>query len=306
MTKPTLSLRKRTRQADDTREDSRSKPVSPLAKRSKASEKAEPTKRSAKNNNLANLPARAMSASAVRAFDQRAIARGVPSLVLMEGAALAIANAIGAMFPELALSRPRSTVLIVAGVGNNGGDGLALARILSARGVNVVAMHLQGKLSADARAQKKMLEGLGIRCAAFRRASELIGQAEQIVAEGTFSGELILIDALLGTSVQSGASRSAKQKHRQVTGVYAECIDAMCALREAGVVDHTVSIDVPSGLDATSGLGASAGLIGAVRADTTLTIGALKTGLLNLRGRGFAGSVRLVASEIAHYGRAMR
>ena len=73
---------------------------------------------------------RVLDAEAMREVDRAAIEDlGIPSLVLMENAAIGVADAIGETYPEA------TSAAIFCGPGNNGGDGLALARHLTAGGI---------------------------------------------------------------------------------------------------------------------------------------------------------------------------
>ena len=79
----------------------------------------------------------------MKAYDRATIEEtGIPSLVLMERAACSTAEEIIRRFPEGSL--PEKTVLVLAGCGNNGGDGFAIGRILQEHGCRVT-YRLAGK-----------------------------------------------------------------------------------------------------------------------------------------------------------------
>ncbi len=203
-----------------------------------------------------------LSRAQMRAFDACATgACAVPSLVLMENAGRGVADVIGR---ELGVRR----VVVVCGVGNNGGDGFVVARHLLARGY-AVDVHCAApvvKLVGDARANHDAVAGLGV---PIEEVGEDLGPLR-----AAFSRADVVVDALFGTGLD-----------RPVVGVHAAVIEA---------INHSgkpiVSVDVPSGLDADTGapLGAT------VRAAMTVTFALHKLGLLTPSGAALAGRVHLV------------
>ena len=102
---------------------------------------------------------------------------GIPSMVLMERAALAVAGGIIKRYPN--------RILIVAGKGNNGGDGLAIGRLLAKAGRQVTFFQLQGNYSEEAGKQREILLHLGFS-----------------ICDTWPDGEYdIIIDALLGIGI---------------------------------------------------------------------------------------------------------
>ena len=101
----------------------------------------------------------------MRAVDRWAIEeRGIPSLDLMERAGEGVARAVERLVPD-------GPVAVVCGKGNNGGDGLVVARLLrqAAREVTVVCIGSAEELSPDARANLERLPGTAARLATARR-----------------------------------------------------------------------------------------------------------------------------------------
>ena len=195
-------------------------------------------------------------ADAMRAIDSWAIdERGVPSLDLMESAGAGLA----AVAEQLA---PSGRIVVVAGRGNNGGDGLVAARLLRARGrdVDVLLCGGTGERSPDSAAN---LERLG------DPAPVELGSGGAIAADAA-----LVIDALLGTGA-SGAARGA-------------VLEAIEAIRHSG--RPVLAADVPSGVDASNG--EIGGL--AVEAIATATFHAAKPGLWIEPGRGCAGTVSVI------------
>lgn len=205
----------------------------------------------------------------VRALDRRAEGEwAVPSLVLMENAARGASDAIEAHVLGGAVSGAR--VHVLAGTGNNGGDGFALARRMMTLGARpfVWSVGDASRRSPDCAAQARIYERLGGE-----------GQALERV-DGHFLARLgeasVLVDALVGTGLE-----------RPLDGVTLELAGELAMRRE-----RVVSLDVPSGLCADTGrvLGA------AVRASLTVTFAALKPGLLTGQGRAHTGE--LVVADI--------
>jgi hydroxyethylthiazole kinase-like uncharacterized protein yjeF len=207
-----------------------------------------------------------LSRDEMRAFDRHAIdVCGVPSVVLMENAGRgATEHLLGA------LARKPGPVLVVCGPGNNGGDGLVVARLLLTRGhsVQVALVADPARLAEDARTNYVAFTGLG-------------GTVFVVSSEATLpklSDELaraiVVVDALLGTGLD-----------RDVTGLFRSVIERIAASSA-----RTVSLDIPSGLDANTGC--PLGL--AVKADETVTFAHRKLGLVTSIGAEHAGALHVV------------
>jgi len=179
---------------------------------------------------------------------------GVPGQLLME-AASAFAAGVAATF-----FRPQGKVIVVAGSGNNGGDGWGVARHLAARNfaVQVVSAVDPGSLQGDARNQFQIYESYGLPWQLFSGGSQ-------------FEDCALIVDALLGTGVR-GAPR----------GVAAEIITAINA-KPAPVM----AIDIPSGLPA--GCEPPGGEV--IQAAATTSFGLAKVGLYTPAGRQAAGKI---------------
>lgn len=204
-------------------------------------------------------------ASQMRAVDSWAIEqRGIPSLQLMERAGEGVVR-------ELERIAPDGPVAVMCGKGNNGGDGLVVARLLrqAAREVTVVCLGDADELAPDARANLRRLPGPPPVRLSDSGAAEAIGGAAEAIG-----GAAVLVDALLGTGFE-GAPR----------GVVADAIETIDAAGARGA--RVVSVDVPSGVDASTGAVAKA----AVHADLTVTFHAGKIGLWVTPGKGHAGEV---------------
>ena len=205
-----------------------------------------------------------VTADEMREIDRRAIEEyGIPGVVLMENAGRGAADAIEEFMTENDLDRP----LIIAGKGNNGGDGFVVARHLANRGVEC-AVCLIGKkedVRGDARVNLDAAENMGLEIREITDSLDPL--AEELMACD------VIIDAILGTGLD-----------KDVKGVYMEIIEAV-NMSDLPVV----SLDIPSGLHATSGrpLGI------AVEADLTVTFCLPKTGLLVYPGADYAGDIVL-------------
>lgn len=191
---------------------------------------------------------RVCTAAEAAALDQAAIAAGTPGRALMQRAGAAAAAEIARRFAGQLVHG----ALVLAGPGNNGGDGWVVARALSAAGIRVAVREAGEARTPDAVAERAAALDAGVP----RRDGPQL------------DGEAVIIDALLGT----GASGPLR-------GAIADGVRCIAAARERGAV--VVALDLPTGVDATTGEAASAGDV--VHADLTLTFGTLKRGHLIAR-----------------------
>jgi hydroxyethylthiazole kinase-like uncharacterized protein yjeF len=183
--------------------------------------------------------------------DRRTIASGISGETLMENAGAAVAGAVMARHPR------DSRVVVVAGPGNNGGDGFVAARHLRQAGYRV-SLHLIGRAEA--------IKG---------DAAQAARQWQEPIATGAsdLKGAHVVIDALFGAGLD-----------RPVTG---EALAAITAINGAGA--PVIAVDLPSGINGTTG----AVLGGAVKAGHTVTFFRKKPGHLLLPGRIYCGSVEV-------------
>ncbi len=177
---------------------------------------------------------------------------GIPSLVLMERAALRVADCVSA-----AARAGKDRILAVCGMGNNGGDGVAAARILKERGfsVSILLLGNEEKASGEMKQQLKIARHLAIP-----------------FSDGeSFTEYTVILDAIFGIGLSRG-----------IGGKYAAVIQRINQSHAA-----IVSVDIPSGVDA--GTGKILGI--AVQADYTVTFGVNKRGLVLFPGMQYAGEV---------------
>ncbi|HVU62808.1 MAG TPA: NAD(P)H-hydrate epimerase [Phycisphaerales bacterium] len=214
----------------------------------------------------------------IRELDRLAVQEfGIPSILLMENAARGIASVILEGLSGVA----DPSVLIVCGPGNNGGDGLALARHLANRGVKtaVILGVPQSRLTGDPLINLAVARNMGIPiidgssdpAAAIAEASRRIGEP------------VVIADALLGTGLE-----------RPAAGAIADLIHEMNALKAKG--STLVAIDVPSGLDCDTGLPATDGTTPgpAVEADLTIALAGVKAGFLAMPAQKYVGDLVVV------------
>jgi NAD(P)H-hydrate epimerase len=193
-------------------------------------------------------PTRILTAEQMRAADRHAIETlGIPSLVLMENAGREVVRAMEAAFPRLL----HASVLVLCGRGNNGGDGLVIARHLAARGVAVRAALVAepSQLSGDCEAQWRILRHLALPCFTVgpKGWAELRDELDEVD---------LVVDALLGTGFRG-----------PLEGLLAEIVEDLNAANVP-----VVAVDVPSGLS-----GDAAAVTGpAVEATLTVTFAAPK------------------------------
>jgi ADP-dependent NAD(P)H-hydrate dehydratase / NAD(P)H-hydrate epimerase len=195
------------------------------------------------------------------------------SQVLMEIAGRGAANALLSLWD----SNP-GYVAVFCGPGNNGGDGLVVARYLNLWGVPVGVYLIKEtetykqKASPETRHNLDLLQKLAIPYFSLEELTEEADLAE--ILEQITSRSSIIVDAIFGTGLK-----------RPVEGTYKVVIDA---INESA--RQVLSIDLPSGVDSDNGqiLGA------AIRADKTATFGTLKPGHLLYPARELAGEINMV------------
>jgi len=207
-----------------------------------------------------------VSGTEMQAIDHRTITEGhIPAAVLMERAGDGIIRAMEVYFGP---SRGK-TITILCGKGNNGGDGLVAARLLSRRRarVRVILLAPVSDLSREAASMYRRFVPLAGRSTVSRFRSP-----EQVRA--LISSSDILLDALLGTGLSS-----------EVSGTYREAIEII-----NGAGKPVVAVDIPSGIHADTGA-----ILGqAIRATLTITFGLPKLGLYLGAGIDHAGDIRVM------------
>jgi ADP-dependent NAD(P)H-hydrate dehydratase / NAD(P)H-hydrate epimerase len=182
--------------------------------------------------------------------DRRTIAAGTPGTVLMERAGAAVAAAVQRRHP------PGSRVAVIAGPGNNGGDGFVAARHLAAAGmrVRVCLVGARDRLKGDA-------------------AWAAAGWNGEVTSTPDVSGAHVIIDALFGAGLD-----------RPIRGAALAAVEAINA---AGC--PVIAVDLASGINGTTGAVMGA----AVKAFESITFFRKKSGHLLLPGRIYCGPVRV-------------
>jgi ADP-dependent NAD(P)H-hydrate dehydratase / NAD(P)H-hydrate epimerase len=209
-----------------------------------------------------------VTAEQMREMDRLTIQKyGTPSLTLMERAGAGVVKAVLEHFAEAA----SKGVLIVAGKGNNGGDGFVIGRLLRQQRISceIALLAKRSEISSDAAHNLKayLTDGGTVVDIAADRLTLL---------NDSIAGKGLLVDAILGTGTNS-----------EVRGVYANAINALNA---AGL--PIVAVDIPSGLDADRGttLGAC------IQAAMTVALGYPKLGEVIHPGLEYVGD--LVVADI--------
>lgn len=208
----------------------------------------------------------------VVALERRIADGGTSLLELMKRAGRALADYVLERMPAVPAA---GKVVVLAGSGNNGGDGWVAACILADAGcgVTVVAKAMPDALRAEP-ARTAALEAMGAFCGDFR----VIVDPDEGELECLVRSSDLVVDAILGTGFA----------HEQVRDPYAMWIDLVnSAHRACGVT--VISADCPSGLNAQTGKSAAQ----CVRADATVTMLAPKRGLLEPNASQFVGKLLL-------------
>ncbi len=201
-----------------------------------------------------------VSAENMRKIDLDAINDfGIPSIMLMETAGMCCFKAINENYGK------NIKIFVVCGKGNNGGDGLVIARLLKKSGYDVKAVlpANESELSQESKTNYRILK---------RQYPNVI---EHVETSGeclrSLDSSQLIVDALLGTGIS-----------KEVTGMTAEMINL---INSSG--KDVLSVDVPSGINCNTGQ-----IMGcAIKANFTVTIGAAKQGLLLHPGSEYSGKI---------------
>jgi hydroxyethylthiazole kinase-like uncharacterized protein yjeF len=207
------------------------------------------------------------TAEQMQELDRKAIeAYRIPGIVLMENAGKGAAEVMCHTFPDI----HKKKIAVIAGKGNNGGDGLVIARYLLNQGISVRVYLLTDPrgLRGDAETNFNIFQ---------RMKGEVISVPSskdyQKIKRDLEKFDL-LVDGIFGTGLDA-----------EVRGYYREVIDHLNLLQRP-----IISIDIPSGLDANTGkpLGT------AIRAFLTITFGLPKIGQLISPGFDYVGKVKII------------
>lgn len=190
-----------------------------------------------------------LTSKQMKEIDRKTIEEiGIPGPVLMENAGLQILKAIRARFPEL----EKEKIVIVAGKGNNGGDGLVIARHLFNQACKPKVLLLASKqeVKGDAAINLQIAEKIGVEICEVENL-EAWKKHKKGILEAT-----LIIDAIFGTGLLKPAE-----------GLYADAIEDINKSKA-----FKVAVDIPSGLSSDTYK-----VIGpAVKADLTVTLAAPK------------------------------
>ncbi len=213
----------------------------------------------------------AYQVAAVRVAE-RALMQIVPDGALMARAATGLAAVCASLLSRYPGHVYGTRVVVLAGSGDNGGDALYAGALLARRGVAVTAITAGPKAHPGGTAALRAAGG------------RVIAQADPTDSADLMNGADLIIDGLLGIGGRGGLREPFAGLARQAARA-----------RQAGAT--VVAVDLPSGIDADTGAVDGP----AVRADVTVTFGAIKPGLLIDPGAGHAGAVELVDIGLGPY-----
>jgi len=208
-----------------------------------------------------------VTADEMREMDRQTIESfGLPGRILMENAGRGATRILTDAFGELAGRR----IGVVAGRGNNGGDGFVIARYLKQKGVPVTVYLLsqRSKVQGDAAANLRLLDPLAVPVV------EMAETASFQKHQPDMRCFDIWVDAILGTGLKS-----------DVKGYFREVIDFINSLKKP-----IFAVDIPSGLNSDTGQPCGA----CIRADLTATFAFPKIGHVLYPGAAYTGRLKIV------------
>lgn len=217
------------------------------------------------------------SAQEMAGLDRETIERGVPGLELMERAGVAIAQRICEAFPRA------KKAIVLCGPGNNGGDGVVIARVMAERGFEVsVVLAAAQRYSVECETQ--LLTARAVRIFGGTPGLQLLDSGSFLPVTTPELRELlqasdIVIDALLGTG-QRDAPR----------GPLGELVELVSAAGQPSRRYSVVAVDVPTGVDSDTGRTHTPHIV----ADRTIAVQCIKRGMLHFPGRSACGVIEVV------------
>jgi ADP-dependent NAD(P)H-hydrate dehydratase / NAD(P)H-hydrate epimerase len=212
-----------------------------------------------------------VTASEMQQMDRETIdSFGLPGRLLMENAGRGVIDVMVKTFPGITSSDRDQRIGIIAGRGNNGGDGFVIARYLSGMGasVSVYLISDRAAVKGDAGANLKLLDALKVPVV------EITDTALLAQHHTDMSHCRIWVDALLGTGLNA-----------DVKGLFRAVIELVNSLNRP-----VIAVDIPSGLNADTGM-----ICGAcIKAHTTVTFGFPKIGHILFPGAGVTGRLETI------------
>ena len=212
------------------------------------------------------------SVEEMQGFDAQAIARGTSASTLMERAGEGIAERIRQL-----CSDKNSLIVLLCGPGNNGGDGLVLARSLRLSGFHVeVVLICSGKVSSECGLQLRKISGFKV----FGHTPEGLGDDSHAKIDGDELATLltnanIVVDSILGVG-QSGEPR----------GEIAQVLEIVTTVAPS----RLFAIDIPTGVNANTGEVSK----NCLAVNRTFAIECIKRGLTQYPARGICGEISVV------------
>lgn len=221
---------------------------------------------------------RVLSTAEVRQFDRIAIEQfGIHSLVLMENAARNACDQLELFLSEALGTNNKRSAVILCGPGNNGGDGLVMARHLHLRQwqIKVILLADKEKLSQDAGVNLRILERTKVPIA--------IASDDSLKPECELCGFDCIVDALLGTG--------AKPPLRDPMAAWVQASNIQTSIRMA--------VDIPSGLSGDVPTHESFSAIkeaedSVFNADLTVSFVAAKPNMVSVTGKAVCGRIKIV------------
>ncbi len=208
-----------------------------------------------------------VTANEMQAMDRQTIEDfGIPGMVLMENAGRGATRFLLEQFPDI----ENKKVGVIAGRGNNGGDGFVMARYLNHKGIRVQVYLLSGtdRVQGDALANLNLLKPLEVPVV------EIPNDASFSKVKSEMHGVDYWIDAILGTGLNS-----------DVKGYFKTIIDYINGLNRP-----VFAVDMPSGLNSDTGQPCGA----CIRAAATSTFAYAKTGHMVYPGADYTGNLKIV------------
>ena len=208
-----------------------------------------------------------VTADEMREMDRLTIESfGVPGRILMENAGKGATEVLLSTFPDLSGSR----IGIVAGRGNNGGDGFVIARYLAQKGIRVTVYLLANRsdVSGDAAENLYLMDPIKIPVIEMKHADQFAANKTAMTQQD------IWVDAILGTGLNS-----------DVKGYFKEIIDFINSRNKP-----VFSVDIPSGLNSDTGQACGV----CIQAHTTATFAFPKIGHMLFPGAEYTGNLHVV------------